>query len=73
MKVLIRGLGKGKKPRAHIWINGDTLCRMFSTGGMRPDKYRLVDRTDDMVICSMCAVKEDKIWKFLEEGNYDDF
>lgn len=59
MKVLIRCRHKEHlRPRAHIWINGDTLCRMLSTGGLKREKYMLIDRTNETIICKMCQRKE---------------
>lgn len=44
-----------KKTRVHIWTGFDTACRMYSTGGLRPEKYQ-VSKTDmGLSTCLMCA------------------
>ena len=51
MEYLIRS--NSKKP-AHIWIDGDTACRMVSTGGIvHTHKYVKVNELDRRV-CKMC-------------------
>lgn len=53
MKYLIRT--KGKNKAAHIWTGQDTVCRMWSTGGI--DKRRMYDVHDDnkgLRICHIC-------------------
>lgn len=39
---------------AHLWNGTDTVCRMFSTGGMRKTKQRLSNSLLGKKICSMC-------------------
>lgn len=40
---------------AHIIdSNGDTLCRLLSTGGLSPAKYRVADDKGARRICQMC-------------------
>ncbi len=39
---------------AHLWDDGDTYCRQFSTGGLNPRKYRVFDETGGRRICKMC-------------------
>jgi len=45
---------KGSR-KAHIWddYSGDTVCKMYSTGGMNKNNYKVVDETKKQ-ICSMC-------------------
>jgi hypothetical protein len=52
-KFLIRN--DGKKQKAHIWNGLDTLCRMYSTGGLGTDNYELYDNNLDNDICTMCS------------------
>ena len=53
-KYLIRD--RGKKQRAHYWTGTDTLCRMWSTGGMRRTQSFFVrDSPDGKEICWMCS------------------
>lgn len=40
---------------AHLWDGLDTVCRMFSTGGMKPSRYDTTDGPGDLRICAMCA------------------
>jgi len=53
MKYLIRA--KGEKVAAHLWRDGDTACRMWSTGGMNHQRdYRVLDSPGAHKICTMC-------------------
>jgi hypothetical protein len=52
MKYLIRKTGK--KVKAHLWINGDTLCRMWSTGGLKQSRFEIRDDRGEHEICHMC-------------------
>lgn len=40
----------------HIWTGYDTVCRMYSTGGLRKKAYLVVERCD-LPICTMCKQK----------------
>ena len=51
-EYLIRG--KGKNPRAHVWTGNDTVCRMWSTGGLRQSNYSVHSELGGLEICSMC-------------------
>lgn len=42
------------KTRVHYFENGDTLCRMYSTGGLRKDKYKTIPINPGLSICTMC-------------------
>jgi hypothetical protein len=55
---LIRTTGQNQK--AHIWVDGDTACRMWSTGGLK--KYRFAIKTDrgNHKICHMCKQVADR-------------
>lgn len=60
MKYLIR-LKKGKA-RAHLWNGTDTVCRMWSTGGLKARKQFLVcDTSENRKICHMCQTVAKKI------------
>ena len=50
MYFLIR---KVKAQTAHLWDDGDTYCRMYSTGGLNKKKYNVVANTQ-LDICTMC-------------------
>jgi hypothetical protein len=62
----MRFLARRSKPRrrAHIWLDDDTACRMWSTGGLTPvDDYEVFDAPrlgkrdifgSTRKICSMC-------------------
>lgn len=52
MKFLVAKNPESKK-KAHLWDDGDTYCRMYSTGGMGKKKYHVVDSTERDV-CQMC-------------------
>jgi hypothetical protein len=45
-----------KKTAAHIWTSDDTLCRMASTGGLDPQRYKVAIDFGDHKICHMCEV-----------------
>lgn len=45
---------RGKASRAHIWTGQDTACRMYSTGGLRKDRFYLSEAPGDHPICQMC-------------------
>lgn len=77
MYLIKRGSKPGKRWVAHIWhgdypqsLEGDTACRMWSTGGIRRKAGYLVSpapihisphaEKTDLPICSMCAINEVK-------------
>lgn len=41
------------KKKAHLWDDGDTYCRMYSTGGLGKKKYHVTENTI-RPICQMC-------------------
>lgn len=44
------------KVAVHLWDDGDTYCRMWSTGGLSPEKYSLHDKPpENRKICTECA------------------
>jgi len=46
---------KTKVSKYHLWDGKDTLCTMYSTGGLLPDKYKLVPDIPSAPVCTMCA------------------
>jgi hypothetical protein len=52
-RFLIRN--EGKKSKAHIWIESDTACRMWSTEGIKKSRYSVTETRGDREICHMCA------------------
>jgi hypothetical protein len=52
MKYLIKKTGV--KVRAHIWTGEDTVCRMWSTGGLRQQRFEVREDRGDHQICHMC-------------------
>lgn len=50
----------GKKARAHIWLGDDTSCRMWSTGGLKQDRFEVQLTKGDKQICSMCHINAKK-------------
>lgn len=40
---------------AHLFDGKDTLCRMYSTGGLNKKKMVIVDNQEDRELCSMCS------------------
>ena len=58
---------KGKKSKvAHIFINNDTACRMYSTGGMNKNKYKKVEHTN-LRICEIC---KNNAWEIRDYEGY---
>lgn len=52
-RYLIRD--KGTKKAAHIWTGSDTLCKLWSTGGMRKSKgYSVHEDQQGLELCQMC-------------------
>jgi len=49
--------------RAHLWDDGDTYCKMYSTGGMRKKKYKTYDELQNHEVCLMC----ENVWKEIHE------
>lgn len=43
------------KSAAHHWDGNDTLCRLFSTGGMTKRKQEISNDTMGKPICLMCS------------------
>lgn len=77
MYLIKRGAIPGKKWVAHIWhgdypksLDGDTACRMWSTGGIRnKHKYLIAPnpihispnaQKTELPICQMCQTNEGK-------------
>ena len=52
MQYLIRK--SGTKQKAHIWLGRDTACRMWSTGGLKHDRFEVFDDPGEFEICHMC-------------------
>lgn len=55
MKYLV-AKRKQQKKKAHLWDDGDTYCKMHSTGGLNKKKYEVADDIGDKEICLMCRV-----------------
>ena len=58
MKYLVRK--KGQKQKAHLWTGGDTVCRMWSTGGLKQPQFDVVDTPGDHEICHMCKTLSER-------------
>jgi hypothetical protein len=50
---------KGWKTCAHLWDGADTVCRMWSTGGVSKHKSSVQDSDMGLPICSMCS----NVWR----------
>lgn len=46
---------EGKKSKAHIWLGHDTVCRMWSTEGLKKSRYSVRETRGEREICHMCA------------------
>lgn len=49
-------VGGKKNTRAHIWTEDDTVCRMWSTGGLKRESYEVQDDRGNHKICHMCEL-----------------
>lgn len=47
-------IGNDYKKKNHIFIDGDTVCRMFSTGGLNQKYYHVANKPNGSGICSNC-------------------
>lgn len=45
---------KGKSRIYHLFQSGDTLCRLYSTGGMSKQKYEKLKNVEGKRLCVMC-------------------
>ena len=45
---------KKKSTAAHIWVDGDTACKMLSTGGLRPGIKAVHEKAGGRRVCLMC-------------------
>jgi len=44
-----------RKSSAHLFINGDTACRMLSTGGIKRERNQVFQSDMGRPICTMCS------------------
>ena len=51
------------KHAAHLWDDGDTYCKMYSTGGMTKKKKQVFDSPSDRRVCQMCQ----NVWRQIHE------
>lgn len=49
---------KKKAKTAHLWDGEDTVCRMYSTGGLNKRHYKIV-YPNELPVCTMCQSKKD--------------
>ncbi len=52
MKYLIRNTKKSKV--YHLWNGSDTVCKLWSTGGMNQSRYIQSDDNCGLALCQMC-------------------
>jgi hypothetical protein len=45
---------KGKPRVYHLFTGTDTVCRMYSTGGLKKQKYAIIDDIGERSLCAMC-------------------
>ena len=55
-----------KKNCAHIWDGADTLCRLYSTGGMNPRKKRISLTREGRRMCELCLMANQKLPKPID-------
>lgn len=46
---------KSKKSSAHLFVNGDTMCKMYSTGGLKKERMGIFGSPGNRMICTMCS------------------
>jgi hypothetical protein len=51
--TFLLSVGK-KKSSAHLWNGVDTVCRLYSTGGMSKKKKQVTTTTYGRPVCSLC-------------------
>ena len=51
---------KKKKSVAHMWTGTDTVCKMFSTGGMKQKRQVVSEETKGKPLCHMCETVHNK-------------
>ena len=56
---------------AHLWDDGDTYCKMYSTGGLSKKKTQVFDDAGDRRICQMCQNVWKQIHEFTRESRYE--
>lgn len=56
---------------AHYWNGVDTVCKMYSTGGLRKKKYTVCESTLGRKICTMCQVNNKKLLNKFEDHEYE--
>lgn len=44
------------KSKVHLWDGKDTLCRMASTGGVDPLRYRVMKKNPGRGVCANCSM-----------------
>lgn len=49
------------KSSAHLWLDNDTVCKMYSTGGMRKKRQQLSPTHLGKPICTMCIANNKKL------------
>lgn len=54
-------IARKNKPKVyHLFVDGDTVCKMYSTGGLNHDKYELINNVDMLSLCRTCMNVENK-------------
>lgn len=46
-----------KRRVVHVWTGSDTVCRMWSTGGMVHSKFDYVESPEGFTLCANCKEK----------------
>ena len=53
MKYLIK-YRRIKKSVVHLWTGEDTICKMYSTGGLKVEDYKVSETPENRNICQNC-------------------
>lgn len=51
--------------KAHFWDDGDTYCKLYSTGGLRKSRQTVIDHPHGKPICVMCI----NVWNKFNPGD----
>lgn len=55
------------KSTAHYWDGVDTACKMYTTGGMRKNRYTVTATNRNKPICTMCQNVNNKKQLFVDD------
>jgi hypothetical protein len=58
---------------AHLWLYGDTVCKLYSTSKMRKKVLKLSETNQGKKVCHMCKVNNKKLKvPFMIDKKYEE-